>query len=123
MTNHFSQEFLDVMQGGDIRNQFQILPFKEPSQTLYSLLGFVVKRTTFCANNRDGCWQDMQNGQLEAQSPIERVQRVMSAIKKRCYYPMGKEFRLLSKIFSLHYHLLPIFSFFGADRIVKNLRF
>ena len=37
-------EFRDVdAPGGNIRDQFQILPFKEPSPTLFQLLGFVVQ--------------------------------------------------------------------------------
>ena len=37
-------EFRDVdAPGGNIKDQFQILPFKEPSATLFQLLGFVVR--------------------------------------------------------------------------------
>jgi hypothetical protein len=45
MTSHFRPgEFRDVdAPGGNIRDQFQILPFKEPSATLFQLLGFVVQ--------------------------------------------------------------------------------
>ena len=36
-------EFRDVdAPGGNIRDQFQLLPFKEPSQTLFNLMGFCV---------------------------------------------------------------------------------
>ena len=52
-------EFRDVdAPGGNIRDQFQILPFKEPSATLFQLLGFVVQ-----AGQRFAAIADMQMGE------------------------------------------------------------
>jgi len=115
-------EFRDVdAPGGNIKDQFQILPFKEPSQTLFQLLGFVVQ-----AGQRFAAIADMQLGE-DAQNRavgttialLERGSRVMSAIHKRCYYAMRQEFRLLSKIFSDYLPPVYPYAVYGADRAVK----
>jgi len=115
-------EFRDVdAPGGNIKDQFQILPFKEPSGTLFQLLGFVVQ-----AGQRFAAIADMQLGE-DAQNRavgttialLERGSRVMSAIHKRCYYAMRQEFRLLSKIFSEYLPPVYPYAVYGADRAVK----
>ena len=115
-------EFRDVdAPGGNIKDQFQILPFKEPSGTLFQLLGFVVQ-----AGQRFAAIADMQMGE-DAQNRavgttialLERGSRVMSAIHKRCYYAMRQEFRLLSKIFSEYLPPVYPYAVYGADRAVK----
>ena len=115
-------EFRDVdAPGGNIRDQFQILPFKEPSQTLYSLLGFVVQAgQRFAQITEMDVGMDMQNRAVGSTiALLERGSRVMSAIHKRCYYAMRKEFRLLSKIFATSLPPVYPYSVYGADRIVK----
>ena len=115
-------EFRDVdAPGGDIKNQFQILPFKEPSQTLFQLLGFVVG-----AGQRFAGIADMQVGEGNQQAAVgttiallERGSRVMSAIHKRCYYAMRQEFRLLSKIFADYLPPMYPYAVYGADRTIK----
>ena len=49
-------EFRDVdAPGGNIKDQFQMLPFKEPSVTLFNSNGLCCKcRTTFCIHYRYG---------------------------------------------------------------------
>jgi hypothetical protein len=48
--------------GGNIKDQFQILPFKEPSATLYQLMGFVVQAgQKFAAITNMDTGNDMQN--------------------------------------------------------------
>ena len=115
-------EFRDVdAPGGNIKDQYQILPFKEPSGTLFQLLGFVVQ-----AGQRFASIADMQMGE-DAQNRavgttialLERGSRVMSAIHKRCYYAMRQEFRLLSKIFSEYLPPVYPYAVYGADRAVK----
>ncbi len=115
-------EFRDVdAPGGNIRDQFQILPFKEPSQTLYSLLGFVVQAGQRFANIADmAVGEDAQNRAVGTTlALLERGSRVMSAIHKRCYYSMRQEFRLLHNIFATY--LPPIYPYqvYGADRMIK----
>ena len=81
-------EFRDVdAPGGNIRDQFQLLPFKEPSTTLFNLLGFCVD-----AGKRFASIADTQVGEGNQQAAVgttiallERGSRVMSAIHKRCY--------------------------------------
>ena len=115
-------EFRDVdAPGGNIRDQFQILPFKEPSGTLFQLLGFVVQ-----AGQRFAAIADMQMGE-DAQNRavgttialLERGSRVMSAIHKRCYYAMRQEFRLLSKVFADYLPPVYPYAVTNADRFVK----
>jgi len=81
-------EFRDVdAPGGNIRDAFMPLPFKEPSQTLLQLMGIVVQ-----AGQRFAAIADMQVGDGNQQAAVgttiallERGSRVMSAIHKRLY--------------------------------------
>ena len=115
-------EFRDVdAPGGNIKDQFQILPFKEPSGTLFQLLGFVVQ-----AGQRFAAIADMQLGEDSQNRAVgttiallERGSRVMSAIHKRCYYAMRQEFRLLSKVFADYLPPIYPYAVYGADRAVK----
>jgi hypothetical protein len=119
-------EFRDVdAPGGNIRDQFQILPFKEPSQTLYSLLSFVVQAGQRFANIADmAVGEDAQNRAVGTTlALLERGSRVMSAIHKRCYYSMRQEFRLLHKIFATYLPPLYPYQVYGADRLIKSKDF
>ena len=115
-------EFRDVdAPGGNIRDQFQMLPFKEPSPTLFQLLGFVVQ-----AGQRFASIADMQVGDGNQQAAVgttiallERGSRVMSAIHKRCYYAMKQEFRILAGVFSDYLPPVYPYAVYGADRMVK----
>ena len=115
-------EFRDVdAPGGNIRDQFQILPFKEPSATLFQLLGFVVQ-----AGQRFAAIADMQMGEDKQNRAVgttiallERGSRVMSAIHKRCYYAMRQEFRLLAKVFADYLPPVYPYAVTNADRFVK----
>ena len=119
-------EFRDVdAPGGNIKDQFQILPFKEPSATLYQLMGFVVQAgQKFAAITNMDTGNDMQNRAVGTTvSLLERGSRVMSAIHKRCYYSMRREFRLLSKVFSTYLPPIYPYSVYGADQAVKATDF
>ena len=115
-------EFRDVdAPGGNIKDQFQILPFKEPSATLFQLLGFVVQ-----AGQRFAAIADMQLGEDKQNRAVgttiallERGSRVMSAIHKRCYYAMRQEFRLLAKVFADYLPPVYPYAVTNADRFVK----
>src|SRR5210317_1762162 len=84
-------EFRDVdAPGGNIRDNFMALPFKEPSTVLLNLLGVVVQ-----AGQRFASIADLQVGDGNQQAAVgttmailERGSKVMSAIHKRCYYAM-----------------------------------
>ena len=103
MTNLSSLEnFRDVdAPGGNIKDQFQLLPFKEPSATLMQLLGFVVGAgQRFAAITDMATGNDQQNRNVgSTMALLERGSRVMNAVHKRCYYAMRNEFRLLASIF------------------------
>jgi hypothetical protein len=119
-------EFRDVdAPGGNIKDQFQILPFKEPSATLYQLMGFVVDAgQKFAAITNMDVGNDMQNRAVGTTVALmERGSRVMTAIHKRCYYSMRREFRLLSKVFATYLPPIYPYSVYGADQAVKQTDF
>jgi hypothetical protein len=97
-------EFRDVdAPGGSLREGLVPLPYKEPSATLFQLLGFCVE-----AGSRFAAVADQKVGDAaQAGAPVgttmalmERGARVMSAIHKRLHYAQKIEFKLLAKIFS-----------------------
>jgi len=119
-------EFKDVdAPGGNIRDSFMMLPYKEPSATLLQLMGIVVQ-----AGQRFAAIADMQVGDGNQGAAVgttvallERGSRVMSAIHKRLYTSMRSEFRLLAKIFKTY--LPPVYPFdvVGGRREVKQMDF
>ena len=96
-------EFRDMdAPGGSLRDAFVPLPFKEPSQTLLSLLGILVD-----SGRRFASIADIQVGDANQNAPVgttiallERGTRVMSAIHKRLHSSQRIEFTLLAKVFS-----------------------
>ena len=119
-------EFRDVdAPGGNIRDQFQLLPFKEPSTTLFNLLGFCVD-----AGKRFASIADTQVGDGNQQAAVgttiallERGSRVMSAIHKRCYYAMKEEFGLLAKVIQEYLPNEYPYAVYGGERIIKLVDF
>ena len=119
-------EFRDVdAPGGNLKDAFMTLPFKEPSQTLLALMGVVVQ-----AGQRFASIADLQVGEGNQSAAVgttvamlERGSRTMSAIHKRLYASMKKEFSLLSRVFKLY--LPPIYPYdvVGGQRQVKQLDF
>ena len=119
-------EFRDVdAPGGNIRDQFQLLPFKEPSTTLFNLLGFCVDAGRRFASIAD---QQVGDGNQAAAvgttiALLERGSRVMSAIHKRCYYAMKQEFRLLGQIIAEYLPPEYPYAVYGAERVIKMADF
>jgi hypothetical protein len=115
-------EFRDVdAPGGNIRDAFMPLPFKEPSQTLLQLMGIVVQ-----AGQRFAAIADMQVGDGNQQAAVgttiallERGSRVMSAIHKRMYVAMKQEFELLAAVFKTYLPAEYPYDVVGAQRTVK----
>ena len=95
-------EFRDVDAPGGILGQaIQPLPFKEPSQTLLSLLNLLVN-----AGQRFASISEINVGQGNPNAPVgttlallERSTKVLSAIHKRLHNSQKKEFRILSNVF------------------------
>ena len=111
--------------GGNLRDAFMNLPYKEPSQTLLQLMGICVD-----AGQRFASIADMQVGDGNQQAAVgttvallERGSRVMSAIHKRLYASMKQEFVLLSDVFSTY--LPPVYPYdvIGAERHIKQTDF
>jgi len=94
-------EFRDVdVPGGTIGENISFLPYKEPSQVLYSLLTTIVDEGRRFASLGDLKIADMSN-----EAPVgttlalmERQMKVMSAIQSRLHASMHKEFNLLTEI-------------------------
>ena len=119
-------EFKDVdAPGGNLRDAFFPLPYKEPSPTLLNLLGVVVQ-----AGQRFAAIADMQVGDGNQGAAVgttvallERGSRVMSAIHKRCYAAMKSEFKLLSKIVSQYLPPEYPYDVVGGARNIKQTDF
>jgi hypothetical protein len=94
-------EFRDVdVASGTIKDNIMTLPYKEPSQVLYSLLGTIVEE-----GRRFASAADLKVSDMSAQSPVgttlailERTLKVMSAVQARIHYAMKQEFKLLKAI-------------------------
>lgn len=94
-------EFRDVDIGsGALRDNILPLPYKEPSQVLYTLLGNIVDE-----GRRFASTADMNVSDMSAQAPVgttlallERQLKVMSAVQARLHYSFKQELRLLAGI-------------------------
>ena len=94
-------EFRDVdVPSGAIRDNLMPLPYKEPSQVLYSLFNTIIEEGRRFASSAD-----MQISDMSAQAPVgttlailERTLKVMSAVQARIHYSMKQELKLLKEI-------------------------
>ena len=113
--------------GGNLRESLMPLPYKEPSATLFQLLGFVVD-----AGRRFAGVADMMMGENAGsqQQPVgttmailERGMKVMSAIHKRLHYAQKTEFNLLAKVFADY--LPPTYPYLvqGGEQTIKQTDF
>jgi hypothetical protein len=91
-------EFRDVdVPGGAIKDNITFLPYKEPSPTLYQLLGNIVEE-----GRRFASISDVKVSDMNSQAPVgttlallERNMKVMSAVQARLHASMRKEFDIL----------------------------
>ena len=94
-------EFRDVdIPGGAIRDNISFLPYKEPSATLYQLLGNIVEE-----GRRFTSASDMNVADMKQEAPVgttlailERAMKVMSAIQSRLHASMKQEFNILVNV-------------------------
>lgn len=94
-------EFRDVdVPSGSIRDNILPLPYKEPSQVLYTLFQNIVQEGRQFASAGD-----MKVSDMSAQAPVgttlailERTLKVMGAVQARMHYSMKQEFKLLKAI-------------------------
>jgi hypothetical protein len=94
-------EFVDLdATVDDVNKAIMPLPFKEPSQSLFNLLGFIVQ-----AGQRFASTADLNVGDVNPNAPvgstvalIEQGSKAFSAIHKRLHYAQGQEFKLLAEL-------------------------
>ena len=94
-------EWRDVdVASGTMRDNIMPLPYKEPSQVLYNLLGTIVEE-----GRRMAGMADLQVADMSANAPVgttlailERSLKMMSAVQARVHYAMKQEFKLLKVI-------------------------
>lgn len=94
-------EFRDMdVPSGVLKDNLMPLPYKEPSQVLYSLLGTIVEE-----GRRFASVADMKVADMSAQAPVgttlailERTLKVMSAVQARVHYSFKQELKLLRDI-------------------------
>ena len=111
--------------GGNLRDAFMTLPYKEPSQTLLQLMGVVVQ-----AGQRFASIADIQVGDGNQQAAVgttvallERGSRTMSAIHKRLYASLKLEFKLLSRVFKLYLPEEYPYDVVGGQKNIKQADF
>jgi hypothetical protein len=119
-------EWRDIDAGGaELSASLMPLPYKEPSQTLFGLLGFLVD-----AGKRLASTADMMVGDANQNAAVgttiallERGSMVMSAIHKRLHYAQSMEFKMLARGFA---RFLPDeypYDVPGASRSIKRQDF
>jgi len=94
-------EFVDLdATVDDVNKAIMPLPFKEPSGSLFSLLGYIVD-----AGQRFASTADLNVGDVNPNAPvgstvalIEQGSKAFSAIHKRLHYAQGQEFKLLADL-------------------------
>ena len=94
-------EFRDVdVPSGAIKDNIMMMPYKEPSQTLLTLLQKITDE-----GRRLGAISDMNISDMSANAPVgttlallERTLKPMAAVQSRVHYAMKQEFKLLKAI-------------------------
>jgi len=88
--------------GGALRENLMPLPYKEPSATLFSLMGFCISAAQKFIGTTD-----LGMGEGNQEMPVgttiallERGSRVMSAVHKRLHYAQKQELKLLASVFA-----------------------
>jgi len=119
-------EFRDVdVTGTSIKESLLPLPYKEPSQVLFGLLGFAVD-----AGKSFAAIADMKMGEGNEQNPvgttlalIERGTKVMSAIHKRLHCAQRMEFKMLAKVFQIYLPPQYPYMVVGGNQMIKQADF
>jgi hypothetical protein len=100
-TPHEPGEWKDVdVPSGALRDNIMPLPYKEPSQTLLTLLDRITQE-----GRRLGAISDMNISDMSANAPVgttlallERTLKPMAAVQARVHYAMKQEFKMLKAI-------------------------
>lgn len=117
-------EFRDVdVPGGDLRASIIPLPYKEPSNTLFQLMGFVVESAQRFIGNTDIGIAD-GNKEMPVGTTIallERGARIISAVHKRLHASMKQELKMLGRLFAEDPQPYPYEV--GVDAMIKSQDF
>jgi hypothetical protein len=95
-------EFRDVdVPGGDLRTSLMALPYKEPSGTLFQLMGFVVQSAQrFIGTTDIGVGDGNQETPVGTTiALLERGAKIISAVHKRLHASLKNELKLLARLF------------------------
>ena len=119
-------EFVDLdATTDDVNKAIMPLPFKEPSSTLFNLLGLIVQ-----SGQRFAATADLNVGDVNPNAPvgstvalIEQGSKSFSAIHKRLHYAQGQEFKLLAKLNALYLPESFEFAVSGSSQTVYALDF
>jgi hypothetical protein len=116
-------EWRDVdVPSGTLKDNFFILPYKEPSQVLAGLLDRITNE-----GRRLGAISDMNVSDMSSQAPVgttlailERVLKPMAAVQARVHFAMKQEFKLLKELIAEYadepYDYIPE----GVDRRARS---
>ena len=111
--------------GGDLAANLMPLPYKEPSATLYQLLGFCITAAEKFIGTTDlgmgDTNQEMPVGTTIA--VLERGGRVMSAVHKRLHYALKQELKLLAQVFADYLPPEYPYEVIGGDKSIKQSDF
>jgi hypothetical protein len=119
-------EWRDVdVPGGDIASSLMPLPYKEPSATLFNLLGFCIDAAQKFIGTTDLGMGDSNNEMPvgTAIAMLERGSRVMSAVHKRLHNAQMQELKLLAGIFADYLPPEYPYEVTGADASIKAADF
>lgn len=116
-------EFRDVdVPSGVIKDNIMMLPYKEPSGTLLTLLDRITEE-----GRRLGSISDMKISDMSANAPVgttlallERTLKTMGAVQARVHYSMKQEFKLLKGIIRDYSPAEYEYDPQGNDRLVKQ---
>jgi hypothetical protein len=114
-------EFVDLdATVDDVNKAVMPLPFKEPSSTLFQLLGYITD-----LGRRFASTADLNVGDVNPNAPvgstvalIEQGSKAFSAIHKRLHHSQGQEFKLLAELNAENLPESMTFAVFGATQTV-----
>ncbi len=119
-------EFVDLdATVDDVKKAVMPLPFKEPSGTLFQLLGFIVE-----AGQRFAAIADLNVGEANNNAPVgttiallEQGSKIFSAVHKRLHVSQSLEFKLMVTLNSLHLDDEVEFAAAGVSGVVRRADF
>lgn len=93
--------YVNASRSENLANQILPLPFKEPSQVLFSLLGLMIQTGKELANITEIMTGDQQVQNVPATTMLETLRqglKVFNSIQKRLFRSLKKEFEILYRL-------------------------